>query len=168
VLRICHRQVCFKASTHAKRIDVRHGLPGLLRFGESVAAGELACDAIPHGLRAIAASGERVGAVTRVARQLSIGPESPRNWVKQADVDNGKRPGMTTEQQRRMTELEREVRELTRIHVQNLSPRTLAARTGSETKNSAAAAGVRETRCAAAAQPTIEDEAELGSVQHHQ
>jgi transposase-like protein len=40
---------------------------------------------------AIAESGERVGAVTRVARQLGIGPESLRNWVKQADVDNGKR-----------------------------------------------------------------------------
>jgi transposase len=42
---------------------------------------------------AIAESGERVGAVTRVARQLGIGPESLRNWVKQADVDKGKRPG---------------------------------------------------------------------------
>ena len=30
---------------------------------------------------AIAESGERVGAVTRVARQLGIGPESLRNWV---------------------------------------------------------------------------------------
>jgi len=29
----------------------------------------------------IAESGERVGAVTRVARQLGIGPESLRNWV---------------------------------------------------------------------------------------
>jgi transposase-like protein len=30
---------------------------------------------------ATAESGERVGAVTRVARQLGIGPESLRNWV---------------------------------------------------------------------------------------
>jgi transposase len=59
---------------------------------------------------AIAESGERVGAVMRVARQLGIGPESLRNWVKQADVDNGERPGVTTEQQRRITELERAVR----------------------------------------------------------
>jgi transposase len=36
---------------------------------------------------AIAESGERIGAVTRVARQLGIGPESLRNWVKQADID---------------------------------------------------------------------------------
>ena len=65
---------------------------------------------------AIAESGERVGAVTRVARQLGIGPESLRNWVKQADVDSGKRPGVTTEQQRRIAELERENRELRRAN----------------------------------------------------
>jgi len=65
---------------------------------------------------AIAESGERVGAVTRVARQLGIGPESLRNWVKQANVDNGKRPGVTTQQQRRIAELEREVRELRRAN----------------------------------------------------
>jgi transposase len=65
---------------------------------------------------AIAESGERVGAVTRVARQLGIGPESLRNWVKQADVDHGKRPGVPNEQQRRITELERENRELRRAN----------------------------------------------------
>jgi transposase len=65
---------------------------------------------------AIAESGERVGAVTRVARQLGIGPESLRNWVKQADIVAGKRQGVTTEQQRRITELEREVRELRRAN----------------------------------------------------
>jgi transposase-like protein len=43
---------------------------------------------------AIAESGERVGAVTRVARQLGIGPESLCDWVKQADIDKGKHPGV--------------------------------------------------------------------------
>jgi transposase len=57
-----------------------------------------------------------VGAVTRVARQLGIGPESLRNWVKQADIDNGKRPGVTTAEQRRIAELERENRELRRAN----------------------------------------------------
>jgi transposase-like protein len=38
------------------------------------------------------------GAVTRVARQLGIGPESLRNWVKHAEIDNGKRPGVTADQ----------------------------------------------------------------------
>jgi transposase len=64
----------------------------------------------------IAESGERQGAVTRVARQLGIGPESLRNWVKQADIDNGKRPGVTTAEQRRIAELERENRELRRAN----------------------------------------------------
>ena len=65
---------------------------------------------------AIAESGERVGAVSRVARQLGIGTESLRNWVKQADVDGGKRPGMTTAEQRRIAELERDNRELRRAN----------------------------------------------------
>src|SRR6266511_3054168 len=65
---------------------------------------------------AIAESGERVGAVTRVARQLGIGPESLRNWVKQAEIDSGKRPGVTTAEQRRIAELERENRELRRAN----------------------------------------------------
>jgi transposase len=65
---------------------------------------------------AIAESGERVGVVTRVARQLGIGPESLRNWVKQAEIDNGKRPGMTTAEQQRIAELEREIRELRRAN----------------------------------------------------
>jgi transposase len=69
---------------------------------------------------AIAETGERVGAVTRVARQLGIWPESLRSWVKQADVDTGKAPGyppgIPTEQQRRIAELERENRELRRAN----------------------------------------------------
>jgi len=60
-------------------------------------------------------AGERVGAVTRVARQVGIGPESLRDWVKQAEIDNGKRPGVT-EQQRRISELERENHELRRAN----------------------------------------------------
>jgi transposase len=65
---------------------------------------------------AIAESGERQGAVTRVARQLGIGPESLRTWVKQAEIDGGTRPGVRTAEQQRITELEREVRELRRAN----------------------------------------------------
>ena len=60
--------------------------------------------------------GERFGVITRVARQLGIGPESLRNWVNQAEVDGGQRPGVTTEERRRIAELEREVRELRRAN----------------------------------------------------
>jgi transposase len=62
------------------------------------------------------AGGERFGVITRVARQLGIGTESLRNWVNQAEVDGGQRPGVTTEERRRIAELEREVRELRRAN----------------------------------------------------
>lgn len=43
-------------------------------------------------------------------------PEALRNWVRHAEVDDGLRPGITTEDQARITELEREVRELRRAN----------------------------------------------------
>ena len=60
--------------------------------------------------------GERFGVVTRVARQLGIGTESLRNWLRQADIDGGVRPGTSTADAQRISELEREVRELRRAN----------------------------------------------------
>jgi transposase len=60
--------------------------------------------------------GERHGVVTRLARQLDIGPETLRNWVRQAEVDNGDRPELTTDERRRIAELEKENRELRRAN----------------------------------------------------
>ena len=60
--------------------------------------------------------GERHGVVSRVAAQLGIGWQSLQNWVSQADVDNGRRGGTTTEQQRRIAALERENRDLRRAN----------------------------------------------------
>jgi Transposase. len=56
------------------------------------------------------------GAVTHVARQLGIGPESVRQWVRQAETDRGDRGGLTTAEQERMKVLERENRELRRAN----------------------------------------------------
>jgi len=53
-------------------------------------------------------------AVAQVGRQLGINPETLRNWVSQVQVDSGDRPGTTTEDRKKVAELEREVRELRR------------------------------------------------------
>lgn len=50
--------------------------------------------------------------VQRVARQLGYGIESVRSWVRQADIDDGYVPGVTTAESRRIKDLEQENREL--------------------------------------------------------
>ena len=61
-------------------------------------------------------TGQRVGAIARVADQLGINSEALRGWVRQAEVDGGKRTGITTAEAERIKELERENRELRRAN----------------------------------------------------
>jgi transposase-like protein len=61
-------------------------------------------------------TGERHGAVQRVAGQLGYGVETVRKWVNQADVDAGERPGTTTEDNAKIRRLEQENRELRRAN----------------------------------------------------
>jgi transposase len=61
-------------------------------------------------------TGQRKGAMARVAEQLGINPETLRNWMNQAEVDAGQRPGTSTDDRQRIAELEREVRELRRAN----------------------------------------------------
>ena len=56
----------------------------------------------------------RPGALARIGKQLGINPETLRNWVTQAEIDGGVRPGTTTDDAQRLIELERENRELRR------------------------------------------------------
>ena len=60
--------------------------------------------------------GARSGAIPRIAAQLGVHPETLRNWVRQAEVDGGVRPGTTTDDASRLVELERENRELRRAN----------------------------------------------------
>ncbi len=50
-----------------------------------------------------------VGAA-QVARDLGITPETLRLWLKQTDVDAGRREGLTTEERAELARLRREVR----------------------------------------------------------
>ena len=55
-------------------------------------------------------------AVTSIAAKFGMTAETLRTWVRQAEVDDGKRPGVTTAEAERIKELERENRELRRAN----------------------------------------------------
>jgi transposase len=59
--------------------------------------------------------GNRFGVITRIARELGIGDQSLRTWVAQAEIDGGQRAGVTTDERKRLAELEKENRELRRF-----------------------------------------------------
>ena len=56
------------------------------------------------------------GAIKRIADQLGVHPEALRNWVRQAEIDGGVRPGTTSDDADRIAALERENRELRRAN----------------------------------------------------
>jgi transposase len=55
-------------------------------------------------------------AIGSIAQKLDINRETLRVWVRRAEVDDGRRPGLTTDERARMKELERENRELRRAN----------------------------------------------------
>lgn len=60
--------------------------------------------------------GTEHGTIQRVAHQLGYGTESVRSWVRQADIDEGYVPGVSTSDAARMKALEQENRELKRAN----------------------------------------------------
>ena len=55
-------------------------------------------------------------AISSIAGKVGCTPETLRSWVRQAERDKGRRPGLTTEERQRVKELERENRELRRAN----------------------------------------------------
>jgi transposase len=55
-------------------------------------------------------------AMRSVAEKLGCTVEALRRWVRQAERDTGTRPGLTTDERQRLTQLERENGELRRAN----------------------------------------------------
>jgi len=56
------------------------------------------------------------GVVSRVARQLGVGPESLRQWIVRAEIEEGRRPSVSESELAELRELRKEVRELRRAN----------------------------------------------------
>jgi transposase len=63
-----------------------------------------------------AAHDSQWAAITSIAEKIGCTAETLRKWVRQAERDQGTRPGLTTEERERLTQLEREVFELRRAN----------------------------------------------------
>jgi transposase len=55
-------------------------------------------------------------AIRSIAEKIGCSAEALRTWVRRAERDTGRRPGLTTDEQARLKALEREVRELRRAN----------------------------------------------------
>ena len=60
--------------------------------------------------------GSQWAAIRSISEKVGCTAETLRKWVRQAERDSGKRPGLSTEDRARIKELEREVRELKRAN----------------------------------------------------
>jgi transposase len=55
-------------------------------------------------------------AICSIAAKFGSSHETLRNWVRRAEVDDGRRPGLTSDERERLKALEREVGELRRAN----------------------------------------------------
>jgi transposase len=55
-------------------------------------------------------------AICSIAAKFGISHETLRNWVRRAEVDDGLRAGLTSDERQRLKQLEQEVRELRRAN----------------------------------------------------
>jgi transposase len=55
-------------------------------------------------------------AIRSISEKIGCTAETLRKWVRQAEQDAGRRPGLTTDERQKLKDLEREVRELRRAN----------------------------------------------------
>jgi transposase len=55
-------------------------------------------------------------AIGSIAGKIGCSAETLRKWIRRAEIDSGRRGGLTTDERTRMKDLEREVRELRRAN----------------------------------------------------
>ncbi len=55
-------------------------------------------------------------AIGSISGKIGCTPETLRTWVRRAERDSGRRPGLRTDERERLKDLEREVRELKRAN----------------------------------------------------
>jgi len=58
----------------------------------------------------------RDGGIREIASKLGVHVESVRNWVRQASIDSGDAPGVTSDDKARIRQLEKENAELRRAN----------------------------------------------------
>ncbi len=60
--------------------------------------------------------GSQWAAICSIAEKIGCTAETLRKWVRRVERDEGRRPGLTTDEKHRVKELERENRELKRAN----------------------------------------------------
>jgi transposase len=60
--------------------------------------------------------GSQWEAISSIAEKIGCSSEALRKWVRQAEVDSGRRGGLTSDERVQLKDLEREVRELRRAN----------------------------------------------------
>src|SRR3954453_8504299 len=72
--------------------------------------------AVRRGLEHQGEHATQWNAIVSIAEKFGMSAETLRQWVRQAEVDGGRRPGVSSVEAERVKELERENRELRRAN----------------------------------------------------